>query len=127
MSEQQYDNSNQIALWNPKDERRKGYYPGYGDFNGTKVYDAVMIVSEREGKGPFANLWWRVEGDVDGSARCTAIWKNDDGKLSGKIEGWWVNVYKNDGNGPPLRVKFKAMEAVAAAAPSAPADDEIPF
>jgi len=130
MSEQQYDNSNQIALWSPRNtDRRKGYYTGGGpktDFGGKQVRDAALIVNDAaSGNAPFATLWWET---ADGAIYRSAIFNNE-GKLGGKVDGWWVNVYKNDGNGPPLRVKFKAMEAVAAA----PADDkpvedgDIPF
>jgi len=129
MSEQKYDNSNQIPLWHPRDEKRKGYYQGRGDLNGRKVYDAVLIVrDDPKPKMPFADLWWRTEDDPKGVARCTPIYNND-GKLGSRIDGWWVNVYKND-KGPPLKVLFKAMEPVGAAASSSEADtvpDDLPF
>jgi len=103
---QEYDNSNRLALWSPKDTNRKGYYQGYGEIGGKKIYDAVMVVSERN-KGPYANLWWRTETCSEGEAICTPIWNND-GKLGGKIDGWWLNVWKNE-SGPPLTVTFKRM------------------
>ena len=122
MSEQKvYTNENELALWSPRNtERRKGYYTGGGpktDFGGKQVRDAALIVNDAaSGNAPFATLWWETE---DGAIYRSAIFNNE-GKLGGKVDGWWVNVYKNDGNGPPLRVKFKAMEAVAAG----PADDK---
>lgn len=127
-----YDNRNRIPLWSPKSDRRSGYYTGYGDFNGSKVYDAVMIVNEGD-KGPFAHLWWRTENTTEGQGICTPIWNND-GKLGGKIDGWWINVFKND-TGPALSVTFKAMEqqprqqARRQDPPGVevPSDDDIPF
>jgi hypothetical protein len=132
MPEKQYDNENRLALWAPKDDRRSGYYQGYGEIGGSRVYDAVMIVSERD-KGPFANLWWRTEKCQEGDALCTPIWNND-GKLGGKIDGWWVNVWKNE-TGPALSVTFKRMEEQGQQAPAkqdppgvtVPDDDDIPF
>ena len=130
MSEQQYDNSNQVALWNPRNtERRKGYYTGGGpkaDFNGQQIRDAALVVNDGNGgpKAPFATLWWATADDTPYRA---AIFNNE-GKLGGKVEGWWVNVYKNDGNGPPLRVKFKAMETAGAAPADKPVEEsDIPF
>ena len=115
MSEQQYDNTNELALWKPRNERRQGYYVGGGDrtdFNGNKVDSAVLIVLDHDNpKAPFAELWLSSDG-VD---RRVIIWNNDE-KLGGKIDGWWVNIFINDrDSGPPMRVKFKAMEATAAA------------
>lgn len=129
MSDKQYDNTNEIALWNPYDKNRKGYYQGKGEIGGDRIYDAVLVVrSEPKPKMPFADLWWRTESDPTGTARCTPIYNND-GKLGGKIDGWWVNVFKNE-KGPPLRVKFKAMEPVGAAPSSEDAftgPDDVPF
>lgn len=133
------DNRNRIALWTPKDQRRTGYYKGYGDFNGIKVYDAVMIVEESDRpNSPFATLWWRHADSPQGQGYCTPIWNND-GKLGGKIDGWWLNVWKND-TGPALSVTFKAMEDQRRPAetqpaarqdppgvPDMPDDNDIPF
>lgn len=113
----QYDNSNQLALWNPRnEERRKGYYTGGGpksDFGGDQIRSAALIVADNttSPNAPFAELWWRT----DKATYCTGIFNND-GKLGGKVDGWWVNIYKNEGKGPPLRVKFKAMEPAHATA-----------
>lgn len=130
MTDQQYDNSNEVALWNPRNEaRRKGYYTGGGprcDFGGSQVNSAALIVADNttSPKAPFAELWWRT----DSGTYCTGIFNND-GKLGGMVDGWWVNVYKNEGKGPPLRVKFKAMEEAAApvTVPADDADDDLPF
>lgn len=129
MSEKQYDNSNQLGLWKVSEEGRSGYYSGYGDFDGEKAHDAYLIVNRRKesGRGAFATLIWRTS---DGWAKPVDIWNNE-GKLGGKMEGFWVNVYKNDveegSKRPALSVKFKPMEAVAAAAPAKDTYEEIPF
>ena len=129
-----YDNSNRLALWNPRDERRSGYYKGYGEIGGSKIYDAVLIVNESDKpNAPFAHLWWRTDKCPDGDALCTPLWNND-GKIGGRIEGWWLNVWKNE-SGPPLTITFKQMEQQASKSrkpdpvgvPAPPPDDEIPF
>ena len=125
MPERDYDNSNRLPLWAPKDQqRRAGYYTGYGDIGGRKIHDAVMIVSERD-KGPYANLWWRTDQQADGEAMCTPIWNND-GKLGGKIDGWWVNVFKNE-TGPALTVTFKQMDGQQTSSASKTANNGVAY
>lgn len=131
--DKKYDDSNRIALWHPKDERRKGYYTGYGNFDGQKVYDAVLVVRDKQGdKLPFADLWWRTEGLPRGSAFSTPIYNND-GKLGGQHEGFWVNAFKNKEKGPPVVITFKEKEqrqerSGGQAPPDEwPTDDDIPF
>lgn len=122
---QQYDNSNELALW--KNDKR-GVYSGGGDrtdLDGTKIDSADLVPLDAPNpKAPFARLWIMR----DGVCQCVTIWNND-GKLGGKItvdgSEFWVNIFKNDkGSGPPLRVKFKAVEEKAAAGS---ASDDLPF
>lgn len=123
---QQYDNENELALW--KNEKR-GVYSGGGDktdLDGTKIDSADLVpLDAKSPKAPFARLWMSRAGEN----YCVAIWNND-GKLGGKVEidgnQFWVNVFKNE-KGPPLRVKFKAVEAATAGASSSSADDDLPF
>ena len=118
MPEKTYSNKNQLGLWKVDEAGRTGYYNGYGDIGGNKVYDAYLIVhsARNGGKGAFASLFFRTDDGWKG----VDIWNNE-GKLGGRMEteGFWVNVFKNDvesgSKRPALSVKFKPMEAAAAA------------
>lgn len=133
MAEKQYDNSNQLGLWKVSEPGRSGYYNGYGEVGGDKVFDAYLIVNRKKenGKGAFATLIWRTD---KGWAVPVDIWNND-GKLGGSTEDLWVNVFKNEvaegSNRPALTVRFKDKEPVGAAAsasqPDVFDDSTIPF
>jgi len=130
MSEQkQYDNSNQLGLWKVDEDGRTGYYRGYGDVGGEKVFEALLVVGPKTGKS-FASLHWRTG---DGWQPGVDIWNND-GKLGGKTDDLWINVFKNEvepgSKRPVLSVKFKAKEPVGAAASASVAEtvpDDLPF
>lgn len=130
----EYDNSNQVALW-PRDNT-KGVWEGGGDkadFNGETIRNAVLITRSRRTSDnqPAADLWWQT----DSGAHQAAIFKGADGKLGGKIDGWWVNIYDNrpaEGRSPEFRAKFKAMDVATSTPPeqeavAAGGVDEIPF
>ena len=133
MDEQkQYDDSNQIAMWpytGPNKAEVKGLYTGGGkkaDFNGDQVRSAALVQRERRSdSAPIADLSWYT----DDAAYACPIFRRDDGKLSGSIDGWWVNVWPNENDrGPKYRVKFRVREERGSQQQKQPVEaGEIPF
>lgn len=130
MQEKEYDNSNRVALWH-REDKAKGVYQGGGPqsgFNGVQISTAVLITRERRNgdNSPVADFMWVTNnGEV---YHCPIF--NNDGKNGGRVEGWWVNLYKNE-KGPPITVKFNQMEAQAvpsgAQSDNAIENGDIPF
>ena len=127
------DYPNNIGLW--KDGGR--CFLGYGEYDGHRVHEAVVVKSKPGSSGPYARLYMRY--DEGGSDRLVsvAIWEND-GKLGNAkdLHGHFVNVWPNkekkSPNGPDVTIKFvekeqrdePASREPAAAASSA---DDDPF
>lgn len=117
MNESKFPNA--VGLW----KKGEGVYVGYGEYDGQRVHEAILIRSDRD-SGPYARLYLRIDGN-DTSARTVAIWRNDDKLGNAKdMPGHFVNVYiernKKSPNSPDVSVKFVEKEAREPAGASAP-------
>ena len=105
----QYPNA--IGLW--KDGGRS--FLGYGEFDGHRVHEAVIVKSKPGSSGPYARLYMRYDDGGSDKTVSVAIWEND-GKLGNAkdMPGHYVNVFANkdkkSANGPDVSVKFKEKE-----------------
>lgn len=123
-----YDNSNRVALWK-REDGAKGVYTGGGeksDFGGEQINSAVLFTREkRKDTSPVGDLFFSAGKGKEARAYHAPIFKNEKG-LSGQIDGWWINVFKNE-KGPPIVVKFKPKNDEVQGKVDLDEDDEVPF
>lgn len=124
------DYPNAIGLW--KDGPRA--FLGYGEYDGHRVHEAVLVKSKPGSNGPYARLYMRYDDGGEDVTISVAVWAND-GKLGNAkdLPGHFVNVYANKDkkspNGPDVSVKFveKEQRDEPAQAVAASAADDDPF
>jgi len=126
MSDQKYDNSNRAAVWS----NGKPCLVGYGDFRGKSI--SAYLVADTRAKAPKpTHHLFATSMDWDAPVH-VPLWRDDEGRIGGKHDGYWVNVYvereKKSPNSPDVSIVFKAMEgAPAGDAGLLGSDDDIPL